>query len=621
MSEKTEEKIPEKFGKYYTVIREIGRGGMGAVYLANDHKLKRKVAIKQLMFDKNSEMDPEDKKRIIYNFEREAIAIANLNHPKIVNVYDIDEEDENTHYIVMELIKGIPLSQVLEKYKIIAPELVLSFIFQLCDVLIYIHQHKVIHRDIKPENIIYAGKGSIKLTDFGVAKFEQDEHFKEYESEDLFTGTILYMSPEQLQNPNSADERSDLYSFAVTIYQLLTGELPFNGDDPREVVFKILTEEPKPICEIVENFPEVLDYIILKALSKDPEERQHNVEEFKRQMMEIIEYKSIENVEDFKFSAGKKISDFTKQVSGGDGTGTGVGGFKGGGGATGSASRNAVTSGTETGRFKFIKGGTYIEEYVPNYDELKWLDTLDILIEKDKRVEKKVSTLFNDSLEYLIPKPANDNFANLMKSFKNLKIDDFIKILGRFNGEKTIKQIISDILGDKLFEKLEVFAHDGFIDNKITEIFKTLDAKINLTDEVKSLFNILNKSVRPYEITEFLQHVDGKRSLKEILDEHYSPERMESVFNILMECKENHIIDFIRKPFTFDIKELTIGDILLNFMRITIAQLELAKDKSVEEKTTVEWILDDLGYVNLDNIANCNNILDWYKGLFSSEKK
>jgi serine/threonine protein kinase len=195
------------FGNNYTIIEQIGIGGMGTVYSAFDNKLKRKVAIKHLNL-----LDKENKENLIYLFKREAIAIAKLNHSNIVNVYDIGQEDENNYYIVMELIEGQSLSSVF-KSRDLSNELYIGIAIQICDALSYIHENDVIHRDIKPENILLSSKGLAKLTDFGVAKFDEDW---EKEISTSFVGTLIYMSPEQLKDSDDIDGRADLYSFAVT---------------------------------------------------------------------------------------------------------------------------------------------------------------------------------------------------------------------------------------------------------------------------------------------------------------------------------------------------------------------------------------------------------------------
>jgi eukaryotic-like serine/threonine-protein kinase len=225
----------------FVLIKELGRGCSGIVYLALDTKLKRYVAIKQLTLD--SSLPEYDKQETIYNFKREAIAIAGLHHENIVNVYDIAEED-NKYFIIMEFIEGIALSKIIN-LNALPLEMAINIAIQICDALSYIHSKGIIHRDIKPENIIFLGQGLAKLLDFGFAKLTNFGSAKFSEDSEFapggLIGTILYMSPEQLQNSDNVDERADIYSLAVSLYEILTGTLPFYGESLSEVVMKILT--------------------------------------------------------------------------------------------------------------------------------------------------------------------------------------------------------------------------------------------------------------------------------------------------------------------------------------------------------------------------------------------
>lgn len=274
----------------YEIIKELGRGGMGAVFLANDKRLKRQVAIKVLQMPQGIDFDSA--KNAINNFKREAVAIANLSHNNIVNIYDIGEQG-NVHYIVMELIDGQPLSKILKSQgQPFHLETVLQISSEICDALSYIHKNNVIHRDIKPENIIYTAKGISKLTDFGIAKFRCDQDMETESKPGDVKGTILYISPEQLQTPDLVDGRADMYSFAVSLYELLTGTTPFHGETPREVIMKILTQEPIPPSKLVPDLLPHIDSVILKALAKDPDKRYDNVQEFNNEMKNIAEFRS-----------------------------------------------------------------------------------------------------------------------------------------------------------------------------------------------------------------------------------------------------------------------------------------------------------------------------------------
>jgi len=274
----------------YEIIRELGRGGMGAVFLANDKRLKRQVAIKVLT---SNPIDENEKRETIYHFKREAVAIANLSHNNIVCVYDIGQ-DRDIHYIVMELIDGYPLSRLLKEQKHTLPvDTVLKIGLDICDALSYIHKNNVIHRDIKPENIIYTSKKVSKLTDFGIAKYHNDDVPQKKVEPGTIMGTILYISPEQLNAPDSVDGRADIYSFGVSLYELLTGKLPFEGNTPREVIQKIISKEPPlPPSKVETNLLPHFDSVILKALEKDVDKRFSTIDEFRDELNNVMEFKA-----------------------------------------------------------------------------------------------------------------------------------------------------------------------------------------------------------------------------------------------------------------------------------------------------------------------------------------
>jgi serine/threonine protein kinase len=305
MTALTLEKAPlRKICGNYILIKELGRGTSGIVYLAHDTKLNRYVAVKQLTLD--SELTESLKEEIIYNFKREAIAIANLNHENIVNVYDIAQEG-NSHYIIMEFIEGISLSKIIRLHEI-PVEMTLNIVIQICDALSYIHKNGVIHRDIKPENIIFLGQGQAKLldfgfaklTEFGSAKFSEDSRIEH--STGSLIGTILYMSPEQLQDSDDVDERADIYSLAVSLFEMLTGELPFHGDSIGEVVMKILTDEPLPPSAVNPGLPKSLDKIILKAMSKNTKNRYSTISQFSDDIRNFLEFQTDLQLNDLQFA-------------------------------------------------------------------------------------------------------------------------------------------------------------------------------------------------------------------------------------------------------------------------------------------------------------------------------
>lgn len=250
----------------YQVDKEIGRGAMGMVYLGHDPKIGRTVAIKTLMLSQEFEGDKlvEVKER----FFREAETAGRLNHPNIVTIYDVGE-DQDMSYIAMDYLKGIDLLGYSQKDSLLPAKEVLDVIIKVADALEYANKQKVVHRDIKPANIIYDKEtGVVKVTDFGVACLTDTSKTK--------TGTILgspsYMSPEQLAG-NRVDGRSDLFSLGVTMYQLLTGELPFVGESLASLMYKIANEKHPDIRMFNPELPACVAKTINKALHKDIERR------------------------------------------------------------------------------------------------------------------------------------------------------------------------------------------------------------------------------------------------------------------------------------------------------------------------------------------------------------
>ena len=250
----------------YQVDKELGRGAMGMVYLGHDPKIGRTVAIKTLMLSQEFEGDKltEVKER----FFREAETAGRLNHPNIVTIYDVGE-DQDMSYIAMDYLKGTDLLGYSKQEDLLPAQEVMDVILKVADGLDYAHRQKVVHRDIKPANIIYDKEtGVLKVTDFGVACLTDTSKTK--------TGTILgspsYMSPEQLAGKR-VDGRSDLFSLGVTMYQLLTGELPFVGESLASLMYKIANEKHPDIRMFNPELPACVAKIINKALHKDIDRR------------------------------------------------------------------------------------------------------------------------------------------------------------------------------------------------------------------------------------------------------------------------------------------------------------------------------------------------------------
>jgi eukaryotic-like serine/threonine-protein kinase len=250
----------------YQVDSEIGRGAMGTVYLGHDPRISRTVAIKTLSL--SEEFEDGQLEEIKSRFFREAEAAGRLNHPNIVTIYDIGE-DQDLAYIAMDYLKGKNLSLYCKKDKLLPDDKVLNVIIQVAKALDYAHLNHVVHRDIKPANIIYdETTEKPTVTDFGVACLTDSSKTK--------TGTVLgspyYMSPEQLAG-SKVDGRSDLFSLGVTLYQMLSGELPFLGDSMANLMYKITNEKHKDIRILRPDLPLCITSIINKSLNKDIEKR------------------------------------------------------------------------------------------------------------------------------------------------------------------------------------------------------------------------------------------------------------------------------------------------------------------------------------------------------------
>jgi len=250
----------------YQIDKEIGSGSMGRVYLGHDPKISRTVAIKTLTLSDEFESDQLDevKKRFI----REAEAAGRLNHPNIVTIYDIGE-DQDLSYIAMDYLKGKDLKAYSKEGELLPVNKVLNITMQVANALDYAHAQHVVHRDIKPENIIYNEETEIPtVTDFGVACLTDASKTK--------TGTVLgspyYMSPEQIVG-NKVDGRSDLYSLGVTLYIMLTGKLPFTSHSMANLMYKITNEKHLDIRTLRPDLPVCITNIINKSMHKDIEKR------------------------------------------------------------------------------------------------------------------------------------------------------------------------------------------------------------------------------------------------------------------------------------------------------------------------------------------------------------
>ena len=256
----------------YEVLKELGKGAMGTVFLGRDPKINRQVAIKTLRFD-DPDLTDEDKQALRERFFREAESAGRLNHPHIVNIYDAGE-DQDIHYIAMELLDGVDLKPWGAKGNLHPMAEVVGLIADVADALDYAHSNNVVHRDVKPANLMILKNGKIKVTDFGIARITDQSK--------TATGTVLgtpsYMSPEQLAG-KKVDGRSDVFSLGVCLYELLTGEKPFTGDSVATLVTSIVNTPHRPLQQLDPKIPAAVAQVVDRALQKDPEKRYQRAKE------------------------------------------------------------------------------------------------------------------------------------------------------------------------------------------------------------------------------------------------------------------------------------------------------------------------------------------------------
>src|SRR5215208_839864 len=271
---------PEKVS-HYRILEKLGAGGMGVVYLAEDMKLGRKVAIKIL-----SEEFTTNKDRL-HRFEQEASAASNLNHPNILTIHEVGT-DEGRHYIATEFIDGVTLRRKMAAAQLETPE-ILDIAVQIGSALEEAHAAGIVHRDIKPDNVMVRRNGYVKVLDFGLAKLTETVDRSPSDAEastrvlvqtdaGVVMGTSHYMSPEQARG-KPVDARSDIWSLGVVIYEMVAGRTPFDGETSTDVIVAITQREPPPLARFAPNVPAELDWIVMKALRKDRDERYQTVKE------------------------------------------------------------------------------------------------------------------------------------------------------------------------------------------------------------------------------------------------------------------------------------------------------------------------------------------------------
>ena len=261
----------------YVLESEIARGGMAIVYKARDDVLARPVAVKVL----HSHL--ADDEAFLERFRFEALAAARLAHPNIVSIYDTgaertDPDDQARHFIVMEYCGGGSLAEHLVNEGALQPQRAAAVGSSVCEALAYAHRSGVIHRDIKPANVLVTDSGGLKVADFGIAKAAFAEG--DVTTTGSILGTVTYLSPEQLKG-EEPDQRSDIYSLGVTLYELLAGRAPFEEETQMAIAMKHLREDPPPLRSVKAGIPRGLEGVVTKAMAKNPDERYQGAQEMR----------------------------------------------------------------------------------------------------------------------------------------------------------------------------------------------------------------------------------------------------------------------------------------------------------------------------------------------------
>ena len=281
----------QKINDRYEIIRSIGEGGMANVYLAYDTILNRNVAVKILRGDLAND------EKFVRRFQREAISASSLNHPNIVEMYDVGEDD-GKYFIVMEYLEGQTLKTLIKKRGALTLSEVVDIMTQLTSGLECAHESYIIHRDIKPQNVLILDDGTVKITDFGIAMALNSNELTQTNS---VMGSVHYLPPEQA-NGTGATVKSDIYSSGILMYELLTGKLPFKGENAVEIAIKHMKEEVPSVCEYNPEIPQSVENIIMKATAKNPLNRYDSAKEMNEDLKTCLEKsRSLEEKHKYKY--------------------------------------------------------------------------------------------------------------------------------------------------------------------------------------------------------------------------------------------------------------------------------------------------------------------------------
>lgn len=271
----------------YQVLKELGRGGMGIVFQAHDKQLNEQVALK--IISPMLSTDPESLARL----KREVSSARRISHPNIIRIYDIGESN-GLHFVSMEFFPGQNLREYIRNSGALSLIQGSHIVLQICEGLEAAHWQRIIHRDLKSQNVLIGPTGNVKIIDFGLAR---SSYMEGMTATGLILGTPEYMAPEQVSGKKT-DERADIYSFGIILYEIFTGRLPFRGESAISVGFQQIRDDPPRPRDINPQIPEELERIILKALQKDPNKRYATVTELRQDFEKLVQTAAPEHVKD-----------------------------------------------------------------------------------------------------------------------------------------------------------------------------------------------------------------------------------------------------------------------------------------------------------------------------------